>query len=86
MDKMIVLAPIVGALALVFALITAKAVSKESAGNEKMREIASAIAEGAKAFLTSEYKIMAVVIALKDQLIVNPIAKFLSKLFLNPKK
>ena len=44
MDKMIVLAPIVGALALVFALITAKAVSKESAGNEKMREIASAIA------------------------------------------
>ena len=64
MDKMIVLAPIVGALALVFALITAKAVSKESAGNEKMREIASAIAEGAKAFLTSEYKIMAVVIAL----------------------
>lgn len=30
--------------------------------------------------------IMAVVIALKDQLIVNPIAKFLSKLFLTPKK
>ena len=29
--------------------------------------------------------LMVVVIALRDKLIVNPIAKFLSKLFLNPK-
>lgn len=47
-----------GALALVFAVITAISISKKDSGNEKMREISGNIAAGAKAFLYSEYRIL----------------------------
>ena len=39
-------------------------VIKQDPGNQKMREIADAIAEGARAFLTSEYRILIVFVAL----------------------
>ena len=38
-------------------------INKSDAGNEKMKEISGAIAEGAKAFLFSEYKILIVFVA-----------------------
>ncbi len=47
-----------GVIALVYALILAKYVSKQDAGNDKMKSIAKAISDGAKAFLFSEYKIL----------------------------
>ncbi len=49
-------------LALLFAAYKANYVQKAAPGNERMREIAGAIAEGADAFLKSEYKILAVFI------------------------
>ena len=55
-------APILAVCALLFALVKANYVSKQSAGNDKMKEIAAAIAEGANAFLFAEYKILAVFI------------------------
>ncbi len=58
-----VLIPVVAVLALVFAFVNTVRVSKKSEGNEKMKEIAAAIAEGAKAFLFSEYKILVVFVA-----------------------
>ncbi|MBQ9387987.1 MAG: sodium-translocating pyrophosphatase [Lachnospiraceae bacterium] len=51
-------APALAVLALVFAFFKILAVTKKPAGNERMREIASAINDGAKAFLFAEYKIL----------------------------
>lgn len=50
-----------GGLGVLYALITAAWVSKQSAGNEKMQEISEAIREGATAFLNREYKTVAIV-------------------------
>ena len=58
METMMYVVPVVGIFALVFAAYLAAKVSRQSEGTEKMREIAAAISEGAKAFLTAEYKIL----------------------------
>lgn len=58
--NMLYLAPIVGVLALLFAAYKAGFVSKQDAGNERMKEISSYISEGAMAFLTREYKALVV--------------------------
>jgi K(+)-stimulated pyrophosphate-energized sodium pump len=50
-----------GALGVIYALITASWVAKQSPGSEKMIEISDAIKEGAAAFLNREYKTVAVV-------------------------
>ena len=52
--------PVVSVLALLFAGDLAVKVAKQEEGTEKMKEIASAISEGARAFLTAEYKILIV--------------------------
>ena len=54
------LAPIAGVLALLFAFYKASFVSRQDAGNERMKEISSYISEGAMAFLTREYKALVV--------------------------
>ena len=56
------LIPAAALLALLFALYKAVFVTKASPGNEKMQEIAGHIREGARAFLFSEYKILAIFI------------------------
>lgn len=60
MEGMMVIAPIVGVLALVFAFLLAAKVGREDEGTDKMKEIALAIREGAQAFLSAEYKILIV--------------------------
>lgn len=60
---MLYLVPVVGILTLLFAVYLAAKVGKQDAGNEKMKEIAGAISEGAKAFLTAEYKILIIFVA-----------------------
>ncbi len=50
-----------GGLGVLYALVTAAWVTKQSAGSEKMQEISEAIREGATAFLNREYKTVAVV-------------------------
>ncbi|MBQ9516813.1 MAG: sodium-translocating pyrophosphatase [Eubacterium sp.] len=47
-----------GLVSLAFALLTAHSINKKDAGNDRMREIAKNIEDGAKAFLYSEYKIL----------------------------
>jgi K(+)-stimulated pyrophosphate-energized sodium pump len=59
-----------GALGVVYALVTAAWVSKQSAGSEKMQEISEAIREGATAFLNREYKTVAVVAVVLAVLLV----------------
>jgi len=55
---------VVAVVALVFAIVFARNISKKSTGNEKMTEIAHAIHEGAMAFLFREYKILAIFVVL----------------------
>ncbi|MCF0146345.1 MAG: sodium-translocating pyrophosphatase [Eubacterium sp.] len=63
MNSYLIIVPAAAAAALIFALIMGCLVRKEDAGTDKMKEIASAIREGAVAFLTSEYKILIIFIA-----------------------
>ena len=60
MEKLIWLAPALAVVALLFAVYKIVFVSKQDAGNDRMKEIAAAISEGARAFLFSEYKILAI--------------------------
>ena len=55
--------PVFALCALLFAAYKARYVSSASPGNARMQEIAGSIAEGASAFLRSEYKILAIFIA-----------------------
>lgn len=58
MNELVWLAPIAAAAALIFALILASGVKKQSPGDDRMKEIAGAIKEGAQAFLKAEYKLL----------------------------
>ena len=59
----VVLVPLAGILALLFALVMANLVRREEDGTDKMKEIASAIREGASAFLLSEYRVLIIFVA-----------------------
>ncbi|MBR6518147.1 MAG: sodium-translocating pyrophosphatase [Oscillospiraceae bacterium] len=54
------LAVAAGALALIFAFVLTSRINKQDAGTERMKEIAGSIAEGARAFLFAEYKILVI--------------------------
>lgn len=62
MDKILYIAPVIGAIALIFALMKAMFVKKQDSGNERMKEIAGYIQEGALAFLKREYRYLAIFI------------------------
>ena len=69
----IYLAPIVGVIALLFALYLARKVDKVEAGTDRMKEIASYIADGAMAFLRRQYIYMSVfIVAATIILLVTP--------------
>jgi K(+)-stimulated pyrophosphate-energized sodium pump len=69
MESIIYLAPLAGVISLLFAGIFARSVLKEEPGSEKMQEIASAIQEGAGAYLNRQYKTIAVVAVILAALI-----------------
>ncbi len=63
MKNIIYFVSLFGVVALLFALFLARKVKKQPEGNEKMKEIAASISEGAQAFLKAEYKILVIFIA-----------------------
>ena len=63
MEKWMMFVPLASVLTLVFAAYLAIKVNRQTAGTDKMKEIAGAIAEGARAFLAAEYKILVVFVA-----------------------
>ena len=63
MERLIYFAPVLGICVLLFAFYLTKKVGKQDAGTDRMKEIAAFIHEGARAFLTAEYKILVVFVA-----------------------
>jgi K(+)-stimulated pyrophosphate-energized sodium pump len=59
MDKLFYVVPAMGIAGLLYTFIKFAWVSKQDAGNARMKEISNYIAEGAMAFLKAEYKILA---------------------------
>ena len=65
MDSNLIYIPIaLAVLGLVFMLIKMAWVKKQSAGNERMQEISSSIKEGALAFLSAEYRLLAIFVVI----------------------
>ena len=60
MNNYMYLVPVAAVIALLFAAYLAGKVGKQDAGTDRMKEIAGAIAEGARAFLMAEYKILVI--------------------------
>ena len=58
MENLIYVIPAMGIVGLLYTFIKFSWVSKQDAGNEKMKEISQHIADGAMAFLKAEYKIL----------------------------
>ena len=67
--NMLVLAPLAGIIALVFAVILTFTIKKADPGNEKMVAIMGYIHEGAMAFLFREYKVLAIFIVILSAII-----------------
>ncbi|MCW3116155.1 MAG: sodium-translocating pyrophosphatase, partial [Chitinophagaceae bacterium] len=58
MDKLIYLVPLMGIIGLLYTLVKFNWVSRQDAGNDRMKEISTYIAEGAMAFLKAEWKVL----------------------------
>ena len=63
METLFTVVPVLAVVALLFAAYLAGKVYKQAPGNERMVEIATSISDGAKAFLTAEYKILIIFVA-----------------------
>ena len=63
MENILIIVHVIGILSLLFAIVTSSSIGKKDAGNDRMQEIAGAIAEGARAFLMSEYKVLLIFVA-----------------------
>ena len=58
MEAIVKMIPVFGILALLFATYLARKVARQEEGTGRMKEIAGAIIEGARAFLMAEYRIL----------------------------
>src|SRR6185369_1658707 len=58
MDKLIYLVPVMGVIGLMYTWLKFNWVSRQDAGNERMKEISTYIADGAMAFLRAEWKVL----------------------------
>ena len=63
METFFKVVPVLAVIALLFAAYLASKVNKQAPGNDRMKEIAGSISEGARAFLMAEYKILIVFVA-----------------------
>lgn len=60
MEYVLIAAPIIGVVALLFAFYKASNIDKVNPGNDRMKEISTYIQEGAMAFLQRQYKSLAI--------------------------
>lgn len=88
MEHAAYLVPAAGILALIYAFVKTQWINKQDPGDAKMVEIGAAIREGAMAFLATEYKVLAVFVAVVAALLgivnfvqIGPSASFVSLSF-----
>ena len=60
MEYLIYAVPVLGLLGLLVMIVKAKWVNKQDAGDQKMQDLANYIREGAMAFLSAEYRVLAI--------------------------
>jgi K(+)-stimulated pyrophosphate-energized sodium pump len=58
MDKLLYLVPVMGVIGLLYTWLKFNWVSRQDAGNDRMKEISKYIADGAMAFLRAEWKVL----------------------------
>ncbi|MBE6899324.1 MAG: sodium-translocating pyrophosphatase [Ruminococcaceae bacterium] len=63
MENLLYAVPVIGVISLVVALVLKSWIGKQDEGNDRMKEIAGYIREGAMAFLGREYKMVAIFVA-----------------------
>jgi len=64
MNMLLYLVPVMGAIGLLYTLVKFNWVSRQDAGNDRMKEISHYIAEGAMAFLRAEWRILGYFVAI----------------------
>ena len=64
MNPLVYGVPAAAVLALIFAFMKSSSVNKADAGTDEMKTIAGRIADGAKAFLVAEYKVLAIFVVI----------------------
>ena len=64
MENLIYAVPVFGLIGLLYTVVKFNWVNKQDAGNERMKEISTYIAEGAMAFLKAEWKILSYFVAI----------------------
>ncbi|NQZ77206.1 MAG: sodium-translocating pyrophosphatase [Ekhidna sp.] len=69
MDKLFYLVPALGLLGLLVMIIKSRWVYKQDAGDDKMQTLANYIREGALAFLSAEYRILAIFVVIAGALL-----------------
>ena len=69
MSNIIYLVPVLGLIGLLVMITKARWVQKQDAGNDKMQGIAAHIKEGALAFLSAEYRVLAVFVVVAGTLL-----------------
>ena len=77
MENLLYAVPVIGAISLVVALMLKSWIGKQDEGNDRMKEIAGYIREGAMAFLGREYKMVAafaVALLLIVAIFISPVA------------
>ncbi len=63
LNTMLLVAPIAGVLALIYAFVKTTTISRADAGTDKMKEIGGHIRDGAMAFLGREYSVLVIFVA-----------------------
>lgn len=63
-QNLIYILPFFGIVALIYMFVLSSWVKKQDAGDDKMKEIANYISEGAMAFLNAEYRILAIFVVI----------------------
>ncbi|MEM8938968.1 MAG: sodium-translocating pyrophosphatase [Bacteroidota bacterium] len=64
MDKILYLVPVLGIIGLLVMIVKSRWVNKQDAGEENMKILANHIREGALAFLSAEYRILAIFVVI----------------------
>lgn len=69
MESLVYILPVFGILALIYMAVLSSWVTKQDEGNDRMKEIAKHIADGAMAFLKAEYRVLGIFVVIAGVLL-----------------